>query len=102
MLNWLRVVLGLNRTNGKAGAPIPIAPAPAAPMDPTRQTQEFTQVEVANIQLEAAALEAEAELQQAMKTHTETISGHDPQMQKMAHQLRQMDQEPAGEHPAQA
>lgn len=101
MMNWLRSVLGLNRTNGKAADPMPIPPAPAAPMDPARQTQHLTQVEVANIQLEAEALEAEAALQDAMKQHTETISDHDPEMQKLAQRLRQMDQEPAGDPLAQ-
>lgn len=101
MMNWLRNVLGMNHTNSEPEA-VPAAPAaPAAPMDPVLDTREFSQVEVDNIRLEAEAVEAEAELQAAVEKHQETISGHDPELKKLARQLRQMNQEPAGEHPAQ-
>lgn len=95
MMNWLRNVLGMNHTNSEPET------VPAAPMDPVLDTREFSQVEVDNIRLEAEAVEAEAELQAAMQKHQETISGHDPELKKLARQLRQMNQEPAGEHPAQ-
>ncbi len=103
MLNWLRGLgerLGLVSSNGHS---VPVAASPVCdlPAEPCRRTQQLTPVELDNIKLEAEALEAEAQLQQAMASHQETITEATPELKKITSQLREMNEQAAGEQPAQ-
>ena len=103
MLRWLRDLgkrMGLVSDNGQV-IPVTASPVPDVPIDSDRRTQQLTAIEVDNIKLEAEALEAEAQLQQALVSHQETLTDANPELQKIARQLRDMDQQAAGEQPAQ-
>lgn len=103
MFSWLRGLgerMGLVSSNGHV-VPVTACPVPDAPDEPCTRTQRFTPIEVDNIKLEAEALEAEAQLQQALVSHQETLTDASPDLQEIARQLREMDQQAAGEQPAQ-
>lgn len=96
MLQWLWNVLGVNQANGqdRSALVLPV-PVPAAPTDPATNTQEFSQDEVDSINLEAEAVAAEKEVQQALDTHMETISEADPKLKMLSQQLRDLEQDQA-------
>ncbi len=96
MLQWLWNVLGVNQINGqdKSALVLPVLAPPVA-IDPVIDTQEFSQVEVDKIRLEAEAVAAEQEVQQALDTHMETISDADPKLKLLSQQLRDLEQDQA-------
>lgn len=102
MLNWLRDLgkrMGLVSDNGQV-IPVAASPMPEMPVDSDNRTQQLTAVEVDNIRLESEALEAEAQLQQAMVSHQETLTDANPELKKITSQLRQMNDQAAGDQPA--
>ncbi len=101
MLQWLWNVLGVNQPNGhdKSVLTLPVVPlhppASPTPVDPVLDTRQFTQIEVDNIKLEVEAKEAEAQLEQAMQAHMETINASDPSLKLLSQQLRDLEEDQA-------